>query len=548
MLKQVMGLSLVIILSNAEAGFERKTMSEYWSEVEMGYPIFKMLARPTRCQEKLENFLACVHGANAILGAANQKVQLVPKSQLKDNPLVLATVESFGVADLVEMAPSKKEKSIVAQVKRMKIEQAAGFQAWKNVYESKEGATLDFTALLDSVEKKAIAGARNETEVVAAGINLFLGTADDPHTRIAPQHYFEDEQTATQQSFTGIGVQIRVVEGELVVIQPVEGGPSHKAGIRAKDVITHVNGESLQGIPLEDAMKRLKGPKGSEVKLTLRRQGKGVEVTVIRDEIVARNVAFKMLPETRKRVGYLKLSDFMQGDPATDLKNALEELKKSSVEGLVFDMRGNPGGRLDHAVKVANLFVGKGETIVIQKALGTKQVIDTQKTQEDAATDLPLVTLVDGGSASAAEIVSGALQDLKRGLVLGVRSFGKGSVQGVKPWGVVSGVLLIRTQATFHLPSGRSNQILGVIPDIEVYSNPNPTEEDRFALREEDIYMNALPVTSEAFEPLQPQLTRSVSECVARTGEAKKRFTEGEENIFVPDYQVLVAEDVLSCQ
>jgi len=547
MLRQLLGLSLVVVsLSSAQAAFERKTMSEYWAEVELPYTLYTKIASPRFCKETLQGFLGCVHGVNALLEAAGQKSLILPDSQLADSKVV-ATVEAFDGASLVQLAPPVKEKSLSASIARRKLEQRAGYNAWKKYYEDGK-FELDFETIYGYLDKNVMTNATNESELVAEAFNLFLGTVDDPHTRIEPEQYFRDETATSEQSFTGIGIQIRVVEDQAIVLQPIEGGPAHQAGVKARDVITAIDGVTTKGLALEDISKRIKGEKGTTVRLTLLRKDKVVEISIVRATVVTKNVSSKILPETRKKIGYIKLSDFMQGDPGGELKKALVDLQAQNIESVIFDLRGNPGGLMNQAVSVANLFAGPGQTVVSTRELKTRKTLSTEKTKEDATTNLPVVVLVDGGSASAAEVVSGALQDWKRALVVGVRSFGKGSVQGVGNWALADGVLMIRTQATFHLPSGRSNQILGIIPDIEAYSVPNPTEDEKFALREEDIYMNALPVSSEAFKTLQPEVVKSVQECLAKTGQAKTRFDASNGNTFLPDYQLLVAQDVANCR
>jgi len=550
MVRQLMGLSLVVVcfgVSAAFAGVEKKTMSQYWAEVELPFLIQKSLAAPRLCASKLEYFLGCVHGVNALLEEAGEKTRLLPDSQIQGNALVVASVAGYDGAALVQVEAAPKETSVMAAVKRAKIERQADYQAWKKVFDEK-AKTLDIDSIYTFVEATVVAHSKNESEVVAAGINLFLNTADDAHTRISPRQYYEDERSTSEVKFSGIGIQIRSVNDQLVVLAPIEGGPAHKAGVRSRDIITHIDGILLEKGTLEDLTKKIRGPKGTAVRLTVLRKDKVLEISVVRDDIVTKNVAWKVLPETRKKVGYLRLSDFMQGSPSGDLKAGLEALKAEGVESLVLDLRGNPGGLVDQAVKIANLFVGKDRTVVSQRDLRTRKVLSEEKTTDEASTDLPLVTLVDAGSASASEIVSGALQDWKRALVVGVRSFGKGSVQGVGEFSAAEGVLLIRTQATFHLPSGRSNQILGVVPDIEVYAQPNPTEEEKFSLREEDIYMNALPVSSEPFKTLQPEVVKSVTECVARTGRARQLYETEQDAALPPDYQLLYAQDVASCR
>jgi carboxyl-terminal processing protease len=274
---------------------------------------------------------------------------------------------------------------------------------------------------------------------------------------------YKEMQVETKGEFGGVGIQIGVKENRLAVISPIEGTPAHRAGIKAGDFITKVNDEPTKDLTLMDAVQKMRGPKGTKVNLTIQRDGTAdpLAFSLVRDTIKIESVKFKVLDNI---IGYVRLTQFQEAT-GRDLSRALKQFKEQKVQGTILDLRNNPGGLLTAAVDVSEQFVGNGKLIVYTKGREGKKDEWFSKTKETLE-DSPMIILVNEGSASASEIVAGALQDWGRAVIVGTTSFGKGSVQTILPLGDGSGLRL--TTAKYYTPKGRSIQSTGITPDIVV--------------------------------------------------------------------------------
>ncbi len=350
----------------------------------------------------------------------------------------------------------------------------------KNVYRN-----LDvFTEVLRQIEKNYVDP--QEPQKLIYGAIKGMVQSLDPHSSFMTKEEHQELMMETKGSFSGIGIEITVKDHVLTVVSPIEDTPAYTVGIKAGDKIIKVEGESTKDMTLMDAVKKIRGPKGTQVKLTIAREGaqKPLEFSITRDVIPLKSVKYYSLtPE----MGYVRISNF-QSKTAKDLSIALEELEKpGKLEGLIVDLRNNPGGLLSQAIEVSELFLDSG-VIVTTKGRNSSQNIKATAHKIEIQRDYPIIVLVNGGSASASEIVAGALQDNKRAVILGTRTFGKGSVQTILPLSDGSGLRL--TTSLYYTPSGRSIQSSGIIPDIELaYAPPSEKKEKkphRF-MREEDL-------------------------------------------------------------
>ena len=299
-------------------------------------------------------------------------------------------------------------------------------------------------------------------DLVEKGIDGMLLSLD-PYTTYIPETDIEDYRFMTTGQYGGIGAMIRKKDSLMVVAEPYEGFPAMKAGLLAGDVILEVNGKSTEGKSTGDISSFLKGQPQTEVKVRIKRFGvdKPFDVTIKREEIQIKSVPY--LGMLNEEVGYLNLSSFTD-NCSQDVKDAVVELKAKGMKKLVLDLRGNPGGLLKEAVALSNLFVSKGEMIVSTKGKVKEWNKDYKATQSPLDKDMPLAVLVNRGSASASEIVSGVIQDLDRGVIIGERTFGKGLVQTTRPLSYNSQLKV--TTAKYYIPSGRCIQALD-------YSNRN---------------------------------------------------------------------------
>ncbi len=304
-----------------------------------------------------------------------------------------------------------------------------------------------------------------EADLVEAAINGML-TSLDPHSSYMDPRSFRDMQVQTRGEFGGLGIEVTMEDGLVKVVTPIDDTPAFEAGVMANDLITHIDGEQVQGMTLSQAVEMMRGPVDSDVTLRIRRGNAAdpIEVTITRDIIRVRPVRARVEDD----IGYLRVTAFNE-QTFTNLRTAIQDMKdeigEERLQGFVIDMRNNPGGLLDQAIMISDAFLDRGE-IVSTRGRDPEETQRFSAKSGDLTNGLPLVVLINGGSASASEIVAGALQDHERATLIGSRSFGKGSVQTIIPLGG-NGALRLTT-AKYYTPSGRSIQARGIDPDIVV--------------------------------------------------------------------------------
>ena len=306
----------------------------------------------------------------------------------------------------------------------------------------------------------------DDSKLVESAINGMLAGLD-PHSSYMDAKSFGDMQIEKTGKFGGLGIEVTMEDGLIKVVAPIDATPAHKAGIMANDIITHLNDEPVQGLTLNQAVEKMRGPVNTKIKLKIMRKGadKPVEVSITRDIIRVRSVRSRMEGDD---VGYVRVTQFNE-QTTEGLKKAITDLSAQAgdkLKGFVIDLRNNPGGLLDQAISVSDAFLEKGE-IVSTRGRNAEETQRFNARAGDLTKNKPIIVLINGGSASASEIVAGALQDHKRAAVIGTRSFGKGSVQTIIPLGSGNGALRLTT-ARYFTPSGRSIQAKGIVPDIEV--------------------------------------------------------------------------------
>lgn len=343
-----------------------------------------------------------------------------------------------------------------------------------------------FTSILAIVKKNYV----DETQfkdLISGAINGMLNSLD-PHSAYLTPDLYKELQMDTQGRFGGLGIEITIKDGILTVVSPIEDTPAFRAGVKPGDQIFKIEEEFTKDMTLIEAVKRMRGPKGSKITITVRREGLAELLTfdLVRDTIRVQSVRSRLLEEG---YGYIRLAQFQERSDR-DLQRALEKMnsEKGGIRGLVLDLRNNPGGLLTQAVRISDIFLESGMIVYTDGRLeNQKQKYFAHK--EGTWTDFPMVVLVNGGSASASEIVAGALQDHRRAVVLGTKTFGKGSVQTILPLDDNSALRL--TTARYYTPKGRSIQAMGILPDIIMENPPvqegKPDDKKRPSLREENI-------------------------------------------------------------
>ncbi len=306
----------------------------------------------------------------------------------------------------------------------------------------------------------------DEAKLVESAINGMLNGLD-PHSSYMDAKSFKDMQIQTRGEFGGLGIEVTMEDGLVKVVSPIDDTPAAKAGIRGGDIITHLDDEPVQGLTLNQAVEKMRGQVGTKIRLKIMRKGNDapIEVSIVRDNIHVRSVRSKVDDD----VGYVKITQFNE-QTSDGLKKAIADISSQvpsdRLRGYVVDLRNNPGGLLDQAVAVSDAFLERGE-IVSTRGRDPEETQRFNARPGDLTKGKPLIVLINGGSASASEIVAGALQDHRRATLVGTRSFGKGSVQTIIPLGSGNGALRLTT-ARYFTPSGRSIQAKGITPDIEV--------------------------------------------------------------------------------
>ncbi len=361
----------------------------------------------------------------------------------------------------------------------------------------------------------------DDEQLIESAINGMLSGLD-PHSSYLNAKDYQDMQVQTRGEFYGLGIEVTMENDLIKVISPIDDTPAAKAGILSGDLISYLDGEPVQGLTLRQAVEKMRGPANSSITLTVLREGEKepLKITVVRDVIRVQSVKYREEDD----VGYIRISSFSE-QTMEGLEKAIDAIEKDipedKLKGIVLDLRGNPGGLLDQAVLVSDAFLDKGE-IVSTRGRHADEVQRFSARGGDLTHGEPLIVLINGGSASASEIVAGALQDHRRATLLGTRSFGKGSVQTIIPIGRAGAIRL--TTARYYTPSGRSIQAKGIDPDIEVLPNLPDDMKDYTTLTEAELRGHLLGEGEQ-----QPQPDAATTEDTAATTEDAQPDNNGEE-------------------
>jgi carboxyl-terminal processing protease len=371
----------------------------------------------------------------------------------------------------------------------------------------------------------------DDQELIEAAIEGMLASLD-PHSSYLPPESFEDMREQTKGEFGGLGIEVTMENGFVKVVAPIDETPAARAGLEAGDFITHINGESVLGLTLSEAVDKMRGPVGSEITISLTREGKEepFDVSITREMITIRAVRSRAEGD----IGVLRLTTFNE-QTYENLEEAVKELKEEigedKVKGYVLDLRNNPGGLLSQAIAVSDAFLDSGE-IVSTRGRNLEEADRVNARPGDLTDGKPIVVLINEGSASASEIVAGALQDQRRAVILGAKSFGKGSVQTVMRLGENGAMKL--TTARYFTPSGRSIQALGIEPDILVEERAIETaeeEEERLSRSEAD---------------LRGSLVNQLTEDEEKQLESERARHEKTAELRAEDFQLAYALDLLA--
>jgi carboxyl-terminal processing protease len=435
-----------------------ESRKDYWATTGLEFKDVVMFINNKKCRQSLNLALACINGIDSI-------------ARLNSFTVVVSTPSPDLVP--VEVFEGRSDRS--TQLK------------WKSDLNlKKKFKKIDYTALLEDVHSKTALNLLNsEAHLAGLAINGYLSISTDPHTYIIPISQFNDTLGTSEREEISIGMVLRKVRNEVYVSRVLVGSSAERVGVRRGDKILSINSKSINANNLEQAKLLLRGELKSSVFVSLVRDSELFNYQIPRESIVVRSAEVKIIKKSKYSIGVLSLSKFALGSCA-EMRNQIINLMDSKVSGAILDLRDNGGGQLIEAGCIANLFLGKNKVVYQTKYLNGR-IGETYITHENAIYKGPLSVLVNSNTASAAEILAGALKDHNRSLIVGEKTFGKGSFQAGRIWDKNSLIALFETQGLYYLPSGKSAQLVGITPDIETQST-NPQ-----GVREGDMFINAIP-------------------------------------------------------
>lgn len=546
---------ILFSFSSLSRGETRKEDRDYWQETGIGLSIVETFLSD-KCNSSAMEFSSCISGVNELLINMDRPLVLA-NSQLEiQSEIVGGLVDVIGPFEIHSLKFPSHSLGQREYWEFFKKELRTNFEYWKNHFETASPEERDLSPVFKWIKQEITAD--QEPLMSSLAINGFYEYSRDPHTIIIPKARFDEMQSPDSENFSGVGAAIEELKGQFIVSKVIENSPAAKAGLQVNDILLEIDGAPLKQVTLTDVVQRMKGPENTHVKLKISRKSGEHEFDIVRAQIQVDNITFKKVHHKKADIdlAYIKIGDFTKINTCQRFVEKLGEIFQApgaNYSGLIIDVRDNPGGLLSQVACISNVFLRRGSLVVTERDLRGENVTETFRASlfDPMIPEGSVVVLMDAGSASASEILGGVMQDHKRGLVVGIRSFGKGSVQRVKPWDPLSkDVYLLETTGRFYLPANRTNQIHGIIPDFEAYTKPNPTEEEKYFFREEDRYVNALTHLGPSYVQPRPRLIEYIQKCRSRIGEAMERFVPSRIHTdeTTSDYQLLVAADVQACE
>lgn len=545
--------SALVVFANLAFAATEEDREQGWAKTTIGLELIHKFTRDiTPCDKSAENYLSCLYLVAGVAEQYEPTLTMIPKGIESIYPGIQVRVDrDLGELQFGEVKDWGQKVSTMESARRYramidKIREVAG-----RMYES--GFRPEFEniveAMLSSVPQKV-----SRQRAIATAINKMI-RVKDAHGHLDALDYYEDRSKDADRQFPGVGVSISTADEGAVVDDVFEGSPADSAHLQVNDVVVAANGVSLKGLSLEKVVENIRGPEGVEVLLEVQRGSKDnhLFLALKRERVKMENVKFRLLEDLGSTWAYLKLGTFKDEKACETIKTHLQSLKNTPAKGVILDLRGNPGGEVDQAVCIAGLFFGQ-KLVVTQKPV-RPSVIQMEYeyiSDEKQVTDLPLVVLVNHGSASASELLAGAIRDHKRGWLMGTRTFGKGTVQSGRPWrydAKPAEILRFVTTHRFYQPSGLTNQIVGIAPDFEVYPRTGLTEEQMFVMREAELVPTALPPEGPQWVQPRPREVAAMNFCMSQ-GLAERTFAAREKETIIrhrPDLQLLKAQELLGC-
>lgn len=541
-------LTSCLCLLCAAAGAAAPQANSPWAGAGLDLRVLEETLDPHRCSGADEEFVACISGVQGLLDGVGHHLHLLPASSLAELPGFRRVVARFGAALVVDNPNLRvnAEGNALGIIRK----RTHRILAWSERVGPELRRDVDFAAIRDWLKAEVIEPGR-EAELVAAAVNGHLA-ARDAHARIVPAGTAaarpENRQGGNRGGrggelvYSGIGAGVQPMVDAALVTSVVRDGPAAQAGLRVQDFILAIDGDNVSGLAAERLVERLRGPVGTRVALSVKRQDRVLTVDVARDAVTVRNVSAHGLIDRGWQLAYLRIDSFLSPTTCRDASRELARQLKPTLNGLILDLRDNSGGLIDQAACVADLFLPADQVVLEVRNLQDPESSEVVRTQRDARVQVPMVTLVNATTGSASEVLAGALQDHGRSLIVGERTFGKGTVQTLRPWKRSDSILEFFTTARYYRPSGVGVQLIGIEPDVEVRRGPEEDAVGAYVLREQDLFPTALPRETAIWRQPNPELTAALTAC-AEEGLAVHRLRRGE-----TDHPLAVGQDALVCR
>lgn len=545
-----------------------KTMNEHWQESGINFGYTAQALNNQFCYSSAKNLSACLQTLDFLAGLLPTddhtlgRIALSETLDPKADPVILdigvLSVSTYSVTNkiqLIKEATSRaKQWELDAQFKKERIEEIDLIQIslMTQYNQQKQNATFEGLVHFPQAVKELAKALRphysaNFASLAAETINHLLGVAFDPHTAIQPTAKILELHQAQGQELIGVGIQYVRRNGKFIVSNVLEGTGAEVAGLQVYDQVVKVNDIELNE---ENANELFKGDGtvGSKIDVSFLRNGTEMQVSVALGTVVVKTFNSRIIAINHKKFGYIQWSDFMDGHLCEKFNTAVNDMA-SEVDGYILDLRNNPGGLLGNANCIASQFLGAGQVYMYQSPVGnSEQILKPKTTSYDAVPVLqkkPIAVLINSGSASASEIISGALQDYELAWIVGDRSYGKGTAQDLEEYPENKKISRTLTTLKFFLPSKRSNQILGVEPNFYVPYKQDATPDELFSRREADKYINPIEVKSTPWKETRPEQVAFLNSCV--DDRQQKQVDSEYSKLSEIDYQLATSIDVLTC-
>lgn len=598
-----LALVSIVLMAQSALGIDKKP-EEYWPLTGLSWQVLtdESLLNSANCQSTYERFVGCMEMTNEIYsesvavtdaGKGSRGVVFLQSTFEKKSQEGWSTVsvDLNGQQLMAAVAKFQSKKPAPADeltaYRKFKVESAVKLKSYQNLFadpKARERAVVEMIVIVKKSKVRLDRADADEGKVktlIANAVNAYYRSALDPHSRIAPLAYTLDSGKNADIESKGIGVELKKDGDYVRVLELVPSAPAMAAGIQVGDRILSINGESAVGKTSLEVTMMIRSAKSDNINIKLKRGQESINLDVAKEKFEQQNLYRATFDWGGRHFGWLRLRSFENPDDCLKMRGSLREMEKEDTQGVVLDLRGNPGGLVTIETCMAAAFVPFASDRRFNGSLGylknreTNEISDLAE-QTDLAkvaadivtldrpdairnTELPIVVLVNEGSASASEILAGILQDYERAWVVGVRTFGKGNAQGLATsergnektrfWHDQDGVIMFKTENIVYLPSGRSTQIRGVTPDFEVFPEPNFNPETAVWRREEDRYPNSIPPEGPEWKTTRSNEKKTIEACVKKGGEANSEYEKKKAagDLFAFDYQLASALDVLWC-